>query len=187
MDDSGISTKTVVKFELLADRDDEPAGEIISFTDSLGAVNLRGTGFAARDFAPHQLGAEIDGERRSAAVNVAGLGGFLLAKVAAAYSRRKAKDWYDIAFVLLHNDQGGPDAAAEAVRAKFHSDLAGPLSTALADLRANFGDSRAQGPQAYAEQMLVDHPDLDGLVLAGDAVQAVAAFHRAVLGVVTTD
>jgi len=36
-----------------------------------------------------------------------GLAGFLLAKTAAAYSRSKEKDWYDIAFVLLHNNEGG--------------------------------------------------------------------------------
>ena len=35
-------------------------------------------------------------------VNVTGLAGFLLAKTAAAYGRHKAKDYYDIAFVLLH-------------------------------------------------------------------------------------
>jgi len=34
-------------------------------------------------------------------VSVAGIAGVLLAKTAAAYSRRKPKDWYDIAFVLL--------------------------------------------------------------------------------------
>ena len=38
--------------------------------------------------------------------------GFLLAKTAAAYSRRKEKDWYDIAYVLLNNDYGDPVAAA---------------------------------------------------------------------------
>ena len=48
---------------------------------------------------------------------MAGLAGFLLAKTP-AHSRRKRKDWYDIADVLLHNDAGGVDAAASAVLAK---------------------------------------------------------------------
>lgn len=43
------------------------------------------------------------------------MAGFLLAKVAAAHGRRKEKDWYDIAFVLLHNNHGDATAAAERV------------------------------------------------------------------------
>ncbi len=53
----------------------------------------------------------------------AGIAGFLLAKCAATRSRRKPKDWYDIAYVLLHNDIGGPAAATEAVLDKFEQDL----------------------------------------------------------------
>lgn len=55
--------KAAVKFELLADLDDEPAEATIIFDEceALGAVNLRGTGFAARDFAPHPLTATIGG------------------------------------------------------------------------------------------------------------------------------
>ncbi|MGI8873550.1 MAG: hypothetical protein ACR2KP_04345, partial [Egibacteraceae bacterium] len=54
------------------------------------------------------LTAKDGGVVLTAEINVTGLAGFLLAKAAAARSRRKAKDWYDIAFVLLHNDRGGP-------------------------------------------------------------------------------
>ena len=45
--------KAIVKFELLADLSDHAAGDTIRFNgcDQLGAVNLRGTGFAARDIA----------------------------------------------------------------------------------------------------------------------------------------
>ena len=44
-------TVAVIKFELLADLDDQPAGATVVFEGSsqLGAVNLRRTGFAARD------------------------------------------------------------------------------------------------------------------------------------------
>ena len=98
----GATAATVVKFELLADLRDEPAEAMITFDEckNLGAVNLRGTGFASRDIEVHDLSARIGGVTHHTKVNVAGLAGFLLAKVAAAYSRRKAKDWYDIAFVL---------------------------------------------------------------------------------------
>ncbi len=170
--------RTVIKFELLADLDTEPAEATINFDacDSLGAVNLRGTGFASRDIEVRTLRARVGGVVQTAEINVTGLGGFLLAKCAAARSRRKPKDWYDIAFVLLHNDAGGVDPAADAVHSRFGPELTS-VRTSLDDLLANFADPTAQGPRAYVEQMLVDHPDLDGSTLAADAVLAVERFH----------
>ena len=110
-------------------------------------------------------------------MNVTGLAGFLLAKTAAANVRRKPKDWYDIAFVLLHNDAGGTMAASRAVRERF-ADQIGEIKTGLDDLLANFAAPDAQGPRAYVEQMLLDHPDLDAKTLAADAILAVAEFHQ---------
>lgn len=171
---------TIVKFELLADRDDVQAGDVLRFEgcDQLGAVNLRGTRFAARDVVVTSLRSKIGGDLRTVDVNVTGLSGFLLAKAAAAYSRGKTKDWYDLAFVLLHNDAGGPRAAANVVSARFTDALVGSVRTALDELAANFAHPGAQGPAAYASQMLVDHPDLDGRMLRADAVLAVEEFHR---------
>lgn len=173
--------RAVVKFELLADLTSEPVESTVRFSDceQLGAVNLRGTGFAARDVVVHSLSANIGGTLHAVKVKVTGPAGFLLAKTAAAHARRKPKDWYDLAFVLLHSDLGGPEQAAAAVRTRFRSDLVGSVRTALDDLLANFETPGAQGPQAYAEQMLVDHPELNGTVLAGDAVLAVGSFYRA--------
>ena len=177
----GMATKTVVKFELLADLDTAPAQATIRFDDSksLGAVNLRGTGFAARDYAARELRARIGGIDHVAEVNVAGLAGFLLAKAAAARSRRMLKDWYDIAFVLLHNDAGGPATAAVVVQQRFGGELVGAIRTALDDLAANFHGPGNQGPKAYASQMLIDHPELDERTLLADAVLAVGEFHSA--------
>ena len=89
----------VVKFELLADLQDQPAEVTISFDacENLGAVNLRGTGFAARDIEIRELSVRDGDVTHTAEVNVSGLAGFLLAKTSAAFSRRKTKDWYDIA------------------------------------------------------------------------------------------
>jgi len=175
-------TKTIVKFELLADLDDAPSQATIEFDgcDALGAVNLRGTGFAARDVVVQPLMALVGGVEHSVEVNVAGLGGFLLAKSAAAHERRLPKDWYDIAFVLLHNDAGGPRAAATRVTDLFGEVLGGSMRTALDDLLANFQTTSAQGPQAYASQMTQDHPELTVLTTTADAVAAVREFHAAV-------
>lgn len=178
----GTTTRVVIKFELLADLDDQPAPATFAFDECehLGAVNLRGTGFAARDITVQELRARVGGVDHVVEVNVAGLAGFLLAKTAAAHSRRTPKDWYDIAFVLLHNDHGVVAKAAVLVLDKFGSELVGSIRTALDDLHANFADPLAQGPQAYASQMLVDHPDLDEATLLADAVTAIDEFHRAV-------
>lgn len=177
---NGVFGAPVVKFELLADLDDRPApAATISFDacENLGAANLRGTGFAARDIEVHELNIRDSDVTHTAEVNVSGVAGFLLAKTAAAFSRRKAKDWYDIAFVLLHNDAGGPDAAVTRVERLFCDDSAA-LRTAFADLEANFENPADQGTRAYVDQMRTDHPDLDPQTLAADAIVAVGEFCR---------
>ena len=170
----------VVKFELLADLDGEPAGAAVHFDecDVLGAVNVRGTGFAARDYSLLTLRSRIGGVDYEVGVNVTGIAGFLIAKAAAARSRRAGKDWYDIAFVLLHNDFGGPEYAARVTSERFRQDLVGSMRTALDDLLANFDSPDSQGPQAYASQMMVDYPGSDDAQLRADAVLAVRSFYR---------
>lgn len=177
---NGTPTKTVVKFELLADLDTERNEATVHFDacESLGAINLRGTGFASRDVEVRSLTAKVGGDLLTVEINVAGLAGFLLAKAAAAKARGLPKDWYDIAFVLLHNDFGGPRQAADVVRDRFQGELVGAVRTSLDDLLANFTAPGDQGPSAYAEQMYLDHPDLDRATLAADAVLAVGTFHR---------
>lgn len=180
----GLESRAVVKFELLADLDDQPDGSTLVFDgcERLGAANLRGTGFAARDLEVRELRAKIGGVMNVAEINVSGLAGFLLAKTFAARSRRKPKDWYDITFVLLHNDAGGPEAAATATLDRFRDDVSGPTRSAIEDLRDNFVTPGAQGPVAYVEQVLLDHPDLDRTVVAADAVVAVERFCELMLG-----
>jgi hypothetical protein len=169
---------SVIKFELLADLDDQPADVTVLFDgcQNLGAVNLRGTGFAVRDIEKRQITTRVGGGEQLAEINVTGLGGFLMAKCAAAYSRRLPKDWYDIAYVLLHNDAGGVQAAADAVLTRFGSDLIS-VGTALDDLRANFADVNVQGSVAYADEMIGNHSLLEHRTLVAEAVTAVTEFH----------
>lgn len=183
----GGGYKAVIKFELLADMDDHPQSANIHFenTAKLGAVNLRGTGYASRDFVPRTLVAYDQGARITAEVNVTGLAGFLMAKTAAAHGRHKPKDFYDIAFVLLHHDQvfGEEDMdPADVVLQRL-----GPptgLRTALEDLAANFSDDRALGVEAYVHQFLVNNPGTDPLTLATDARLAIEAFTSRLLGAI---
>ncbi len=168
----------VVKVEFLADLDDIPNQQAVKFDDceSLGAVNLRGTGFASEDWELRSIKATVDGSPVAVDLRVATLPAYLLAKIHAAHGRGLTKDWYDIAYVLLHNDDGGPEAAADRVRARFSEALVGSTETALDELAANFTDSLAQGSIAFATTMAGLHPDLDEDVLANDAVAAVATF-----------
>jgi len=77
----------------------------------------------------------------------------------------------------VHNDAGGPSAAALAVQDCFDIEL-DAARTAFDDLLANFATPNAQGPRAYAEKMVTDHPDLDPRMLAADGVLAVEEFYR---------
>ena len=183
----GVAATTVVRFELLADLDDQRTEATIKFDEcqSLGALNLRGTGYASQHTEVREFSARIGGVMHTVEVNVAGLPGFLLAKIAAAYSRRKPKDWYGIAFVLLHNDAGSATDAAALVQKHFADDL-DRLRTALEELRANFADHRAQGSQPYIQQMMVDHPDQDEQTLGADAVLAVEQFLQGLQSVHST-
>jgi len=167
-----------VKAEFLADLDDAPSETTVHFDDcqDLAAVNLRGTGFAARDWVIRQVTIEVDGQSITVDLRVAGLAGYLLAKTHAAHRRRATKDWYDIAYVLIHNDDGGPAAAARQLLERFGPDLVGQTRTALDDLSANFTDPSSQGAEAFAEIMLGLYPESDWDVLVNDAVAAVTAF-----------
>lgn len=184
----GGGYKAVIKFELLADLDDQPQNADIHFdgTENLGAANLRGTGYASRDYAPRTLTAFDQGARITAEVNVTGLAGFLLAKTAAAHGRHKAKDYYDIAFVLLHHnevfDEAGPLDPADVVLQRLGAPV--ELRTAIEDLAANFSDGHAQGTEAYVEQLLINNPGLDPATAATDARLAVTAFTRALLAAI---
>jgi hypothetical protein len=172
----------VVKVEFLADMDNVADYTTVTFDgcESLGARNLRGTGFAAQDWTLESFSSTIRNEP-TVHLRVATLPAYLLAKTHAAHGRSLPKDWYDIAFVLLHNDAGGPTAAAQQVVARFGDDLGGATETALGELSANFLDADARGSVAYARTMRSLHPDVDEDVLANDAVAAVCDFVTALV------
>lgn len=167
-----------VKFELLADLDNEPDQAPIHFDacDQLGAVNLRGTGYAARDKHPTTLTAKDGGVLRTVTIEVTGLAGFLMAKAAAFNGRHHPKDAYDIGYVLLHNDAGGVEAAIAEVDRLFPGVGVGEATTWLRELRAAFDDEGCPGSLAYAGQMKADNPGEDLDVLTADAHQAVTQF-----------
>jgi hypothetical protein len=173
-----------MKMEFLCELDDQPAERVVLAAGcrSLGAMNLRGTGYVREDFERVELtGTLPDGRVVSVRIPVAGLGGYLLAKGTALRNRGKEKDYYDFIYVLLYNRAGGPAEAARALlNGPFRSRLDG-LSLLWKEIAVRFADPRDAGPVAYATQALQVDPLSDAELLRQDAVGAVADFLDALL------
>ncbi len=173
-----------VKVEFLCDLEDRPEGQVISPTGcaELAAVNLRGTGYVARDWAWEELSATApDGGEVRVRVRFAGLKGYLLSKCVAVRTRGLEKDYYDFAFVLLHNRAGGPEGAAAQLRESALSDALPALRSISLEVRERYVRPNDIGPTSYAEQSLQVDPELDPATLRADAVDVVERFFRALL------
>jgi hypothetical protein len=165
-----------VKIEFLCDDDGLPNQEAVRLPgcNRLAALNLRGTGYVARDF--HER--EITVAERTVTVCFAGLEGYLLAKAHAARQRGLDKDYYDFAYVLLHNRAGGPSRAAEALRMGVFAAEVPTLRTLWVEIGARFHGSASVGAEAYARQAVLVDPTASVPALRNDAYAAVAEFIR---------
>lgn len=146
-----------VLLELLCDTPDNRGQELaLPGCDRATAMNLSGPAPALTDTRLVEL--PVPPGDRSATVHdfvqgrFAGLGGYLLAKSAAVVGRRLAKDYYDLAYVMLYNP-GGPRAAAHAVASALpeisFSDHEGELRAAL----RSFEGAESTGTLIFVEQM----------------------------------
>jgi len=167
----------VVKVEFLADLADVADYITVSFDgcESLGAVNLRGTGFAARDWTLHAITSTINGEQATVQLRVATLPAYLLAKTHAAHA-------------------GAPEGLvrhrlrASAQRCRWTIRRVSASRRAICT-----GPGRCDGNRSWrivsqlrqcqrARQLRIRdddgglHPDLDFDVLSNDAVAAVETF-----------
>ena len=142
-------------------------------------MNLRGTGYVARDWAWEKLTATgRDGGKVSARVRFAGLEGYLLSKGVAVRTRGLEKDYYDFAFVLLHNRAGGPEGAAAQLREGALSDALPNLRSTFLEIRERYARPNDFGPTSYAAQSLQVDTELDPATLRADAVDVVERFFR---------
>jgi hypothetical protein len=171
---SGPVENRIVKIEFLCDLDDQPAEAIVQPVgcSRLRAVNLRGTGHVERDHHEHILHVP-EGNLR---VQIAGLAGYLLAKSAAVRTRGADKDYYDLAYVLLHNAAGGPTQAANIVKTSPLADALPGLNSTFLEIRDRFRDDRSHGARAYAREALKVTPEEDERLLAADAAAALNEF-----------
>lgn len=171
-----------VKIEFLCDLGDRVAEEAIPCNgcDVLEAMNLRGTRFVAMDWSWRDLSAPSpSGEALLVRGRFAGLGGYLLSKCFAVRHRALAKDFYDLAYVLIHNQAGGPRQAAELLRAGKLSDELADLSSLFEEIDARYSSSSTFAVGSYASQMLLVDPELDENVLRTNATVAVREFFEA--------
>jgi hypothetical protein len=141
-----------IKIEFLCDVGTDPRNLPVPLPGChrLSAMNLEGPRAALEDSMLREV---TDGAGTRVTLRHAGLGGYLLAKAAAAARRGLPRDFYDFAYVLLHNDRGGPREAAEAVSA---GRLASLLTSYRHDLVVTLrGYTTADRPAAhhYAETM----------------------------------
>jgi hypothetical protein len=116
--------------------------------EKLAAVNLRGTGYVARDFQWRDLFGELsDGTPVEVRVRFAGLGGYLLSKCVAVRARGAEKDYYDLVYVLAHNRAGGPEAAAQELVEGSLSDAVAHLRSTLLEVRERYRETTDPGPR----------------------------------------
>ncbi len=175
----GIVDGVPVQLEFLCDLPDHRAHQVIRprGCTRLAAANLRGTGYVAHDFTQEQLTGELaNGTRATVSVRFAGLDGYLLSKCVATRTRAATKDYYDLAYVLLHNRAGGPEQAAQSLLDGKLADELPALRTTFLEIAERYGTTTDIGPRSYAEQTLEVEPDSDERLLRADAVDAIQRF-----------
>lgn len=165
-----------VRLDLLCDTPDSPGQEIaLPGAPSVAAQNVAGPAPALTDVVVRQLAVDDSTGPDVVEIRFAGLGGYALAKAAAAHHRGEPRDFYDLAYVLIYNAAGGPDAVARAAVAALpvrpHTDHLGILSAALSSL----SDPGGAAARAFASQRGADGDSTDEDVLAQDAAGAALA------------
>lgn len=165
----------LVKLEFLCDLDDVENGTIVRPEGCrvLAAANLRGSGYAALDVVEELVDGRLVDQPGSIQLRVrfAGIAGYLMAKAHAITGRGAPKDYYDFAYVVIHNSAGGPTQAANAINDKFPR--AGRLHGLWTEIDDRFGSADRVGPSNYAEQHRLVEPEEDAGRLRNDAVVAV--------------
>jgi hypothetical protein len=169
-----------VKVEFLCDLEDQPNGAFIlaDGCSTLGAINLRGTRYVTEDYVVETLDGELMDGRGTVQVQVrrAGLAGYLVAKAHAITGRALQKDYYDFAYVLLHNSAGGPEAAAMAIRVAQFSQNVVAQTLLWNEIGDRYSKTSRVGPRDFARESLEADPTSDEERLKEDAVSAVEYF-----------
>lgn len=169
----------IVRIEFLCDVNERETGALVPIQgcSTLAALNLRGTRYVGMDFEEHEIsGLDADGNPVSVKVRVAGLAGYLLAKACALRNRALTKDYYDFAYVLIHNRAGGPAEAARLIKEGSLARELPSLRSVLVEVRARYTKTSDNGPSRFAEESQRVDTALDAPRARADAVTAVTLF-----------
>jgi len=164
-----------VRLDVLCDTPDNPGQEIaLPGAPTVAAQNVAGPAPALKDVVLREFA--LDEHTRSMVkIPFAGLGGYTLAKAAAAHHRGEPRDFYDLVYVLIYNTDGAPEAVARAAVAALpprpHTDHLALLRATLTALT----DPDGTAARAYASQRVHDGDSTAEAVLAQDAATAALA------------
>lgn len=184
-----------IVLEILCDTYDNRGQEIsLTGTETVTAMNLAGPGPAHGNSVEHELSIPSElsaqaGGHETVTVRFADLGGYILAKATAAASRGKAKDFYDLGYVILYNAAGGPGAAGAAAAAALPA-RAHRLHDHVADVNSAlsaFSTRDSHPVQAFVQEMMSAGDGTEPAILQQDVIVAaeifLAAFRGRVAGV----
>lgn len=172
-----------IRLDLLCDVPDHP-GQAIALPGATNAATKNFAGPAPALIAPITREITVPPAEREAtpdapsrvALHFANLGGYLLAKAAAARSRGLEKDLYDLLFVTLYNS-GGPQGTAMAVGEQLGR-LPDPQGARASIVEAMTGctDPATSGARAFARNMIDSGDDATEAQLRQDAAFAASRF-----------
>jgi hypothetical protein len=149
----------------------EEGGAIKGLQSDFGAFVIPGLELAFRNPIKLELsGKNLKGAKVTRTVNVCNPGVFVLLKARANYKREKAKDAYDI-FYMLRNHKDGIEGVARYVKPLADETIG---AESLAFLRSEFADEECTGPMRVVEF----HNDGDDPELMADVIGDVAELLR---------
>lgn len=146
--------------------------------EEISAMNLAGTGFAARAAPLDRAILIVDGKPVDCPIPFAGLAGYVMAKAAAATHRGLDRDYFDLAYVLIWNKWGGAVPAALEVAGQLQDDHEAVL-TCVRRIAEKYRDIGGVAARALPSGLAAHSSDADEL--AGMAMAAVDAFVRSTI------
>ncbi|MFB4350771.1 hypothetical protein [Microbacterium sp. CR_7] len=171
-----------IRLEFLCDVWDH-IDDIVPLPGSGRAVASKIAGPAAALHAPMErrltissgVRADMSDAPETLTLRFANLGGYLLAKSAAARSRMLSKDKYDLMYVILYNDEG-PRGAALAVARQLAATEESSDATEIRRVMERYLDPAGLWAGVFADTMIVTGDTASEDQLRADAAEGARAF-----------
>lgn len=179
---TGVLGDALVRLDLLCDVYDSPGQPIhLPGAAEATAQNLAGPAAALQDpverelDVPDAVRADMPDAPERVRLKFASLGGYIAAKSAAFMSRNKAKDAYDLAFVVMYGP-GGPRQAATAALATDAPPHREPLPATIISAITRLADPESRWIDVVVQELHLAGDDSDAEQLRADVVQSATQF-----------